>query len=245
MAEQLRDTIPTFGEKTADEVETHAGLDNMTALARTSFARTWGEAGLLIVVAIVAIGGLEMICRVFDVPAYTFPKPSEIGTALYEHFRPLYWDHLLVTLQVLAAGYVIGAVIGIVLAAVITQFPFVEKVITPYILLLVTTPMIALVPLLVQKMGIADDHRRIDGRRYLRDADRRRCRVCRLQRRLGHAARVLLVADSDGRFLGSDCDSRGNGHHDLHVFLLGRQEVGKLAGLMAVPSGSGVARSQW
>ena len=39
------------------------------------------------------------------------------------------------------------------LAAVITQFPFVEKIITPYILLLVTTPMIALVPLLVQKMG--------------------------------------------------------------------------------------------
>jgi NitT/TauT family transport system permease protein len=40
-----------------------------------------------------------------------------------------------------------------VLAAVVTQFPFVEKIITPYILLLVTTPMIALVPLLITQMG--------------------------------------------------------------------------------------------
>ena len=38
----------------------------------------------------------------------------------------------------------------------ITQFPFVEKIITPYILLLVTTPMIALVPLLIlQSSGSA------------------------------------------------------------------------------------------
>ena len=56
----------------------------------------------------------------------------------------------------LFVGYAIGAAIGIVLAAVITQFPFVEKIITPYILLLVTTPMIALVPLLVLKLGFGD-----------------------------------------------------------------------------------------
>ena len=46
------------------------------------------------------------------------------------------------------AGLAIGSIVGLSLAAVITQFPFVEKIITPYILLLVTTPMLALVPLL-------------------------------------------------------------------------------------------------
>ena len=39
------------------------------------------------------------------------------------------------------------------LAAVITQFPLVEKIVAPYILLLVTTPMLALVPLLILKLG--------------------------------------------------------------------------------------------
>ena len=51
------------------------------------------------------------------------------------------------------SGFAIGAVIGLVLAAVITQIPLVEKIITPYILLLVTTPMIALVPLLILVFG--------------------------------------------------------------------------------------------
>ena len=152
MAAELRDTIPTFG-KDADAQEAPAGLSNMSALATTGIARSWGEAALLAGVAVTIVGGLEIVCRVFDVPAYTFPKPSAIGEALWTNFRPLYWEHLLVTLQVLFTGYIIGAVVGIVLAAVITQFPFVEKIITPYILLLVTTPMIALVPLLVQKMG--------------------------------------------------------------------------------------------
>ena len=45
------------------------------------------------------------------------------------------------------------------LAAVITQFPFVEKVVTPYILLLVTTPMLALVPLLILRFGFGSEPR--------------------------------------------------------------------------------------
>ena len=51
------------------------------------------------------------------------------------------------------AGYVVGASIGLVLAAVLTQVPYLEKVITPYILLLICTPTLALVPLLMLKLG--------------------------------------------------------------------------------------------
>jgi len=49
--------------------------------------------------------------------------------------------------------------IGFLLAAVITQYPFVEKVVTPYILLLVTTPMLALVPLLILRFGFGSEPR--------------------------------------------------------------------------------------
>jgi NitT/TauT family transport system permease protein len=128
-------------------------LEEAIALADTGFASNWKEALILILVACGVIGGLELIVRIFDVPAYTFPAPSEIGRSLYHNFVPLYWPHLLVTLKVLLLGYFIGATIGIVLAAVITQFPFAEKIVTPYILLLVTTPMLALVPLLILRFG--------------------------------------------------------------------------------------------
>lgn len=152
MASELRETIPTFGDEAKGETA-EVGLSNWSALTSTNLAKSWGEVGLIAMVAIIVVGGIELICRAFDVPAYTFPKPSVIGSTLWNNFDELYARHLWVTLQVLFLGYVIGASIGIVLAALVTQFPFVEKIITPYILLLVTTPMIALVPLLVQKMG--------------------------------------------------------------------------------------------
>jgi len=150
MASELRETIPTFGEAEGggDDVD----ITNWSALTSTGFARSWGEAFAILAVAVIFIGGLEIFLRVAKVPAYTMPLPSEIGSALVHNFG-LFRPHLIVTLKVLAIGYAIGALIGIFLAGLITQFPFVEKIITPYILLLVTTPMIALVPLLVQKMG--------------------------------------------------------------------------------------------
>ena len=66
---------------------------------------------------------------------------------------PLIAPHLGYTLVELFSGFAIGSALGLVLAAVVTQFPFVEKVVTPYILILVTTPMLALVPLLILRFG--------------------------------------------------------------------------------------------
>jgi NitT/TauT family transport system permease protein len=151
MASELRQTIPTFEEQPPERGD--VSLSNWSALTQANFAKSWGEALVIVLVAVLVIGGLEAWVRIQDVPAYTFPAPSAIGESLWNNFRPLYWQHLVATLKVMFIGYAIGATIGIVLAAVITQFPFFEKIITPYILLLVTTPMIALVPLLIQKMG--------------------------------------------------------------------------------------------
>ena len=98
------------------------------------------------------IGGAELTIRIFGIPEYVLPAPSAIVKALIFNFG-LFWPHLLVTLKELFVGYIIGASFGLVLAAVITQFPFVERVVTPYIILLVTTPMVALVPLLIIQLG--------------------------------------------------------------------------------------------
>lgn len=153
MASELRETIPTFGgQDGAGDEPGEVSLTNWSALTDTGFARSWSEALAILAVAAVVIGGMEIFLRVQDVPAYTFPRPSAIGGALWNNFN-LFRPHLFATLRVLVIGYTIGATIGILLAAIITQFPFAEKIITPYVLLLVTTPMIALVPLLVQKMG--------------------------------------------------------------------------------------------
>jgi NitT/TauT family transport system permease protein len=144
----MTDAIPEFRKP---QPGAGVGLAGVSLAAGTG-ARTRQEIAIIILVAVIVIGGLEFLLRWFEVPHYILPPPSAIAAALVKEF-PLILPHLGHTLVCLFAGFGIGASIGLVLAAVVTQKPFVEKVITPYILILVTTPMLALVPLLILRFG--------------------------------------------------------------------------------------------
>ena len=144
----MTDITPKFAKKGGGEVS----LTNLSAFAPGGTARTWAEIAAIAVTAVVVIGGLELGLRLFEVPHYIMPTPSAIAAALVSEF-PFIAPHLGHTLVELLSGFAIGASVGLILAAVITQFPFSEKIIAPYILLLVTTPMLALVPLLILRFG--------------------------------------------------------------------------------------------
>ena len=145
LLEQAEVRGETHESKLADE-------NFMDWSALTSLSINLRQLAIILGVAVIVVTSIEVGLRIFDVPSYILPRPSEITGALVNNF-PTVAPHLAVTLQELLIGYVIGASIGIVLAAVVTQTPMVEKVITPYILILVMTPMLALVPLLILKFG--------------------------------------------------------------------------------------------
>ena len=152
MDRDLGDTIPTFNQP-ADKHASEVDITNLSALTSAlGGIRTWAEIGAIALVAVVIVGGAELLLRLFEVPQYIMPPPSMIAGALVSDFH-LLAPHIGVTLAELLIGFAIGASIGFLLAAIITQFPFVEKIVAPYILLLVTTPMIALVPLLILRLG--------------------------------------------------------------------------------------------
>jgi NitT/TauT family transport system permease protein len=153
----LRDKIPSF-EKHGDGAGGDVSLSNWSALTSGAGIRTWAEILAIVAVAVIIIGGTELLLRALHVPQYILPTPSLIAHSLVNDF-PVLWPHILVTLKELVIGFAIGASAGLVLAAVITQFPFVEKIVTPYILLLVTTPMVALVPLLILRFGFGSEPR--------------------------------------------------------------------------------------
>lgn len=143
----MTDAIPEFRKGGTQQV----GLAGVS-LGTGAGARSRKEIAIIILVAMIVIGGLEAALRFWEVPQYILPPPSAIAVALVVQF-PLILPHLIHTLICLFSGFAIGATIGLILAAVITQYPFAEKVITPYILILVTTPMLALVPLLILRFG--------------------------------------------------------------------------------------------
>jgi NitT/TauT family transport system permease protein len=142
---ELREEIPSFDQEPSHD--DHGPID-WTGLTSVRGARSAVEIGTVVAIAFVVFFGLEAILRLTDTPSYIFPKPTAVVRALGDDFWLQYGHHLWVTLQEFFIGYAIGSTIGLVLAAVITQKPFVEKVVAPYIIILVVTPMLALVPFL-------------------------------------------------------------------------------------------------
>ena len=145
---ELEEGIPEFKKSKP------GGKSNLDISETVSVVKIHGRQQILgiLVVAVIFIGGWELLIRLFNVPEFVFPTPSAIAVALVTSF-PTVYPHFLVTLAELVSGYIIGASIGLILAAVLTQVPYLEKIITPYILILITTPTIALVPLLMLRLG--------------------------------------------------------------------------------------------
>lgn len=152
----LGDKIPEFG--TQKSVGQGVSLSNLSAFASGPGSRTFWEILAIILVAVIIVGGTEIYIRAMEIPQYVMPPPSAIVLALFTDFEFI-GPHLVHTLIELFAGYAVGASTGLMLAAIITQFPFVEKVVAPYILMLVTTPMLALVPLLILRFGFGYEPR--------------------------------------------------------------------------------------
>jgi len=125
-----------------------AGLTNSGRATRNA-----KDAFGVLSIAVVVVSGLEIILRLTDTPNYVFPKPSAIIESLVNDFSTLYLEPLRTTVVTFIVGLTIGSTIGIVLAAVLTLRPKVEKLIAPYIIVMVTTPMLALVPFLMLKLG--------------------------------------------------------------------------------------------
>ncbi|TPL04580.1 MULTISPECIES: ABC transporter permease [unclassified Mesorhizobium] len=146
------DAIPEFSKAKSGGDGQDVSLTNLSAFASGPGIKSGAEVAAILAVAVIIIGGIELALRIFHVPQYIMPPPSSIAYALFDEF-PLIAPHLGYTLVELVSGFAIGAIVGLVMAAVITQFPFAEKIVAPYILILVTTPMLALVPLLILRFG--------------------------------------------------------------------------------------------
>src|SRR5205085_378746 len=93
MASELRETIPTFGKPGDQAGDSQVSLSNWSALSDTGFAKSGFEAIVIILVAVLVIGGLEVAIRAFDVKTYILPRPSQVGGVLFHHFG-IFWPHI-------------------------------------------------------------------------------------------------------------------------------------------------------
>jgi NitT/TauT family transport system permease protein len=147
--QELRDEIPSF-EKQGHEEQ---GPINWSALTSVPAARSFAEIAALVGLFVAIFFLVQGIVVWTDTPTYVFPKPTEVVRTFFQDFSSTEIHSLKVTAIEFLTGLAIGSTIGLVLAALLTLKPFAEKIIAPYVLIMVTTPMLALVPFLRLKMG--------------------------------------------------------------------------------------------
>jgi NitT/TauT family transport system permease protein len=147
--QELRDEIPSF-EKPAHEEH---GPINWSALTSVPAARSFAEIAALVGLFVAIFFLVQGIVVWTHTPTYVFPKPTEVVKTFFQDFTSTEIHSLKVTAMEFLTGLAIGSTIGLVLAALLTLKPFAEKIIAPYVLIMVTTPMLALVPFLRLKMG--------------------------------------------------------------------------------------------
>jgi NitT/TauT family transport system permease protein len=105
------------------------------------------------VLAPVLVGGLVLAlwqgaCRLWHIPPYLFPAPSDIAASLWENGGALLHalrSTLLVTLVALG----LSVVLGVLAAFLLVQSRLIETSLMPYVIVMQVTPIVAIAPLII------------------------------------------------------------------------------------------------
>jgi NitT/TauT family transport system permease protein len=96
----------------------------------------------------------EGSCRLFHISDLVLPPPSAIAGKLVSlAVSGLIWPHLWATLAEIVSGFLLGVASGLVLGALISLVPLMERLVYPYIVALQTLPKIAIAPLFLIWFG--------------------------------------------------------------------------------------------
>src|SRR5215204_3944610 len=95
----------------------------------------------------------ELGCRLFAVPVFILPAPSEAIAALIE-FWPAIWPNASHTLFTTLLGFAIAVGFGVVLGVVVGASPLAYRALNPLLIGINSIPKVAVVPILVLWFGI-------------------------------------------------------------------------------------------
>jgi NitT/TauT family transport system permease protein len=118
------------------------------------YVRNRPQVVLIPLVFVLFVALWEWAVRAWNVPDFLVPAPSTVASALARGVRTgLYLTNFWITLFEALVGFVLAAVAGIVLGAIIAQFRLVERTFYPYLVALQTLPKIAIAPLIIVWFG--------------------------------------------------------------------------------------------
>lgn len=94
----------------------------------------------------------EVACKVFAIPAFALPAPTDIWVAFMER-RDLFASHSWVTLYETLGGFALAVILGVMIAAIIVVVPSLHDIIMPVLLVSQLIPKVAIAPILLIWFG--------------------------------------------------------------------------------------------
>ncbi|MEP2650853.1 MAG: ABC transporter permease [Paraglaciecola sp.] len=98
----------------------------------------------------------EVTVRIFDVPNFLLPAPSVIYRAFMDVEFSRWGIHLWATLRVAILGFCLSLFISLPLAIFMVKSKFLTKTLYPILVVIQSTPVVAIAPLLVVIMGAGE-----------------------------------------------------------------------------------------
>ncbi|HEY9887901.1 MAG TPA: ABC transporter permease [Candidatus Obscuribacterales bacterium] len=100
------------------------------------------------VVGLIALGLWEGLVRLWQVPPYLLPGPLLVWQTLLAEWSDLF-PSLLITLQITVVAFGAATLSGLLIAILFTQSKWIERSFFPYAVILQTTPIVAIAPLII------------------------------------------------------------------------------------------------
>ncbi|HEY9739630.1 MAG TPA: ABC transporter permease [Coleofasciculaceae cyanobacterium] len=101
-----------------------------------------------VVVGVLVILGWDIFVRVTKMPPYLLPGPFLVLQTLISDWSTLF-PSLIITLQITIAAFIAAVVSGLLVAILFTQSKLIERSLFPYAVILQTTPIVAIAPLII------------------------------------------------------------------------------------------------
>ncbi|MEA5627577.1 ABC transporter permease [Nostoc sp. UHCC 0251] len=99
-------------------------------------------------VGIIALFLWDIFVRITHLPPYILPGPLLVFKTLITDWNELF-PSLLITLQITVVAFIAAAISGLLMAILFTQSKWIERSLFPYAVILQTTPIVAIAPLII------------------------------------------------------------------------------------------------
>jgi NitT/TauT family transport system permease protein len=126
-----------------------------TAPARLRLV-AWGDRFAPPLAFAALIGLWEAAARLFHIPSFLLPAPSAIVAAGFALPAEVWLGHVAATLRVALMGYGAAVVISIPLAIALVSFRFLNRTLYPILVVVQSTPIVAVAPIIVVTLGASD-----------------------------------------------------------------------------------------